>query len=290
MNAPATPPAPRLADVVFLALRPIRSLPPRHGARWIAWLRFACRHAGLPADDLILGILPFRAGRIPIDAGENLILRLILSDAGAAALPDLLDALESLPPEGEFSSATLRPVLVRDPVRGIPLDVAAGAPPIPFDASAVREEAAVLQALDRWRIRLVAPLRLPLPAGEKSRRGPDRERFCRPEFFADHPAALARLLSRVRPFPGMPPQGEAPAAGLRILAAGTAWEDMRYSAQRGIALGGVTGEIACAGAPDADSALLLAAGQHLGAGKNARFGMGFWRIPELDAVRRIPLP
>lgn len=287
MNAPVTP---HLADVVFIALRAIRSLPPRHGARWIAWLRFACRHAGLRADDLLLGILPFRGGLRPIGAGEDLTLRLILSPAGAAALPDLLDALESLPPEGEFSSATLRPVLVCDPVRGIPLDVAGGALPAPFDAAVVREEAALLRTLDRWRIRLVTPLRLPLPAGEKTRRGPDRERFCPPEFFAAHPAALDRLLSRVRPFPGMPPRGDAPAAGLRILSADTAWEDMRYSARRGVALGGVVGEISCAGTPDADAALLLAAGRLLGAGKNARFGMGFWRIPELDAAGRIPLP
>ena len=64
-------------------------------------------------------------------------------------------------------------------------------------------------------------------------------------------------------------------------------DDMRYSREWQIALGVVVGEMRFGVPPDGTVAERLVRGQYLGAGRNARFGLGYWRIPELDAVRRI---
>ncbi len=144
------------------------------------------------------------------------------------------------------------------------------------------EEVAALQSLSSWRICLCGPLRLTLPAGMKHTRMHGTERICKPEFFREESGAMAHLLVGVR-------DGRKTACGegLRPSATDLHWDDMRYSRERQIALGGVVGEMRFDAAPSSLAAERLVLGQYLGAGKNARFGLGYWRIPELDAVRRI---
>lgn len=59
------------------------------------------------------------------------------------------------------------------------------------------------------------------------------------------------------------------------------WCDMRYGQLRHISLGGVVGELYFSTSPSLEAALRFVWGQYFGAGKNPRFGLGFWRIPEI---------
>ena len=69
------------------------------------------------------------------------------------------------------------------------------------------------------------------------------------------------------------------------------WVDLRYSKQRRIVLGGIVGDINYEGKiPTYDLALRLVAGQYTGLGRNQRFGLGFYKIPELEIARSIYLP
>lgn len=98
-----------LAWVRFRAVREIRSLPPYHGERWSAWFRFACRHAGLEAETVFLGLYPLRNGQDPILKGEELTVRLVLDLDGCKTLPALLASLAEMEARGEFSGSSLQP-------------------------------------------------------------------------------------------------------------------------------------------------------------------------------------
>lgn len=256
-----------LAWICFRAVRDIRSLPPYHGARWSAWFRFACKHAGLEADSCFHGLLPLRNGQRPILRGEELTVRLLLDLGACKALPVLFASLAEMEPCGEFSCASLKAysykVMALDEVAGI-------------------EDVAELCNCEKWQIHFDTPLRLPLPNPHK-RRDPGPGMFCQADFFspANSGQALSHLLGRVRFYPdkeGTKPQIP---AGTRIVHSSLIWEDMRYNSQRGIALGGLTGFLECCGQPDRELARRLVWGQYAGAGKNARFGLGYWRIPEI---------
>ncbi len=71
----------------------------------------------------------------------------------------------------------------------------------------------------------------------------------------------------------------------------TEWADVRYSKTRQIPLGGIVGDIKYEGKlPSYELALRLVAGQYTGLGRNQRFGLGFYKIPELEIVRSIYMP
>lgn len=199
-------------------------------------------------------------------------------------MPALLSALSHPVRCGEFSAFSLALVRARDAVSGLTIweqGTATGIAPIPFTWQTVLAEIEALQGLAEWSIQLCGPLRLPLPPGH-GHRGRGADKYAAPE---DLLAAggLDNLLARIRfqePGPLTPLEAQPVTADLR-------WEDMRYNAERRIALGGVTGTVRWRARLEFAQARRLVLGQYFGAGKNARFGLGFWLIPELESVRSL---
>lgn len=275
-----------LIDLEFEAVRPIHSLPPWHGARWSAWFRNVANLAGLRFENFVEAILPFRQGVAPIKNGELLTVRLALAAGGAFLLPGFLAALPYAESEGQFSSLSLAFVQARDAVgKNVVWRAGRGAekPPEKFSPDFVGAEVAALTEVSEWSLRFLGPLRLPLPPGHHAR-GKEVGKFARPEDLATT-AGLGNLLGRIRFLPDETfswPKTSLVSSSLR-------WEDMRYNASRQMAIGGVTGQMSWRGYLDPAQAWRLVLGQYLGAGKSGRFGLGFWRIPELDRVRAIDL-
>lgn len=300
----------RLVDCLFEAKDTIRSLPDHHGARWTAWMRRACRKAGFDATGVYHILYPLRSGRRPVLPGEILFVRLVVPGDGFEGLSAMLRVIEKLPPEGEFSGENLRFLGLVDTLGRRPLapeaDPAAELPPLAEGLFAA-ETRKVLES-DLLHVDLLSPLRLLLPGGEKHRSMKDRERFCPPGWFATSPKALGHLLSRVRVSgdgqTGERGEGEETVgmaateaftkeelegSGAPVLESDLVWTDMRYNADKKKALGGVTGSLRVRGRLDPDSALRLVLGQYLGAGRNGRFGLGFWSVRELEGTRTVPL-
>lgn len=267
-----------LLDAVFRAKRGIKSLPPLHGARWSAWLRFACKNIGIALDAAVLGLLPLRNGQNPIAEGEIVALRLITDGNGLASLRPLMSAMASVSPRGEFSSHTLEFLFWKDVVgqqnfaRDAPLEESE---PVPLAIGSFGGEIEKLMGLNAFTLVFNTPLRLKLPPGSE-RKGGERMRFCQSDFFADG-GAINYLCEKIR---FLNPVG-CPGT-LKLVGHNLRWYDMRYNESRHIALGGLMGKIACSGALDRETATRLVLGQYLGAGKNPLFGLGYWRIPEIS--------
>lgn len=224
-------------------------------------------------------------GQRPVLKGEFVCLRILVKQSAFGQLPELLAGMSADETYGEFSSDSLVPVFVRDAISRANLwadGVATGFLPSAFTESLLVEEISALQSMPAWTLQFVSPLRLPLPAGSPDR---GQHKYMSRRHF-EQPGALPNLISRVRGFEKAFDLG----ASLCIDAMRIYWEDMRYNRLKCKALGGITGSLRCKGRMDAESALRLVSGQYLGAGKNPRFGLGFWRIPELDQIRRISLP
>lgn len=272
-------------DMYFEAQQIIKSLPPFHGARWSAWLRYACARATLHMEDMVHSLLPLRNGISPVMPGDRLTLRLIVPTTSLPVLPEVVRAMLELPPQGEFSSRTLYFAGFGDGLHGTPLPVSAlrEQKVRPVTREGLADRITALQTCEGWRLRLVTPLRLTLPAGEKTKAG-GVGRFCGVDFFRQD-RALGHLLEHVRLL--------SPAvcgAGIRLRDMRLRWADMRYSRQRGVALGGVTGELCAVGRPDEETALRLVLGEYLGAGKNGRFGLGFWQVAATDNASFLTAP
>lgn len=260
-------------DMRFEALRPIRSLPPFHGARWSAWLRFACVHAGLCMDDMLHALLPLRNGAEPVRRGECLTLRLLIPSQTLPVLPRLVRAMLDMPPRGEFSGRSLHFAGFQDGIDGSPVQPGELTPHTvaPLSAERLAERIEAVRRGGCRRLTFTTPLRLTLPAGEKKAADGVR-RFCDADFFRQG-NALRHLLGHIRLLPPVVCGAE-----MRVESVRLHWADMRYSRERAVALGGLVGEICLTGRPDAETARRLVLGEYLGAGKNARFGLGFWRL------------
>lgn len=271
-----------IVDAIFRATRPIRSLPAFHGARWSAWLRFACGGANFRLNEIVLGLLPLRNGQQPIRMDETLALRLVLGGNGPDSLPALGRALGSTGVRGEFSRESMRLLCWKDAVGGAVFEPGGPVFPLrPLSPETVGGEIRALRRLGSFTLRLSGPLRLKLPPGA-ARSGREIGMYCPAGFFSGRDA-MAHLLAGIRLLGPERVVEDCPEVEWSRLA----WEEMRYSRRRGIALGGVAGGIGCAGCPGDVAARRLVLGQYLGAGKNPLFGLGYWRIPELDGKRRI---
>lgn len=276
-----------LVDCLFQVSHDIRSLPPFHGARWNAWIRFGCERAHVRAEDLVRAIFPFRSGQEHLKKGEILALRLAIDAAGLDLLPRLVVGMRNTGAEGKFCPQNLEFVCLVDPIRRKPL---ADGAPVEKVLSVVRRddfatEIALCQKCTRLRLDFLSPLRLTLPAGQKNVHMSARERLCDAEWFASFQDALGHLLGKVRFLPS-----QAPASGAHIVESSLRWQEVRYNAERCVAVGGILGTLRIEGELDEDSAARLVLGQYFGAGKSGRFGLGFWRIRELEAVRTLALP
>lgn len=263
----------------FSVLKPVFSLPQWHGARWSAWFREACHLCDIRFDEMVLGLLPMRSGKRPLAVGERLHVRLVLSDRGLPGLSPFLESLGHMAGKGEFSARAFSLCGVHDLLGGECLGNDSrqlSGRPRAFDELLLRDEMEKMQALDAWTIHFAGPLRLPLPEGHPGR-GENVRKFAAPDNLLER-EGVANLLNRVR---FLHDHGAvALPAGLQVDREHSSlqWEDMRYNPQRRIALGGVTGSLCCRGKPDPAIARRLVLGQYLGAGKNARFGLGFWEV------------
>lgn len=279
-----------IADLVFLSRAKILSLPPWHGARWTALFRNVCANAGAALDEAAAFVFPSRSGQAPILPGERLYVRVGLTDPDFLSL--FVESFAATEASGEFSPRSLELAAICD-ATGRKLVWLRGErriqKPVPLRMESVAAEALCLSGLASWRLELASPLRLPLPAGDSRRKNGD---YSPPEFFQDA-RFLANLLARTR-FPlslaslaTLAPDMFRPVS---VRSCDLRWETLRYNASRQMALSGVLGSVEMAGAPPLKLAAALVLGQYLGAGKNGRFGLGFWRIPELDACRAIDWP
>lgn len=282
--AMADPPRLHCIDLEFSAKCRILSLPMWHGARWHALLRGACHSLPFNLEDLILSCRPERNGTRPIAPSERLLLHLLIPQNAMPLFPDFCQALSVFQGEGEFSARTLEFVNARDAISGgIVWQPRQGmfSEPALFNIAFLNAEASALARMDEWTLQLLSPLRLPLPPGYPGRRR-DIGKYAEPGFLAAA-AGLQWLLRKLRFYDFgvlLPVTNLVPAANCAL-----AWDDMRYNERRKIALGGIIGQIVWRGRPDFATALALVLGRHFGAGKNPRFGLGFWRIPELDSLQ-----
>lgn len=260
-----------LLHLDFEVLRPIRSLPPFHGARWAAVWRLLCRAAAVDIEQILLGIYPLQSGQEPLYPEDTLTVRVLTPFAALPQWQLLFSALQDglAEAEGEFvPGKTLRFAAVRVGVEGRALH--AGMDVAHLEPALVCAQATALNCAPLWRMVFDAPLRLPRPEGTRDR----GHHFCDAAWFAEHPTALRYLAEKIRFVPPSPASGEWP----RLLASDLTWEDMRYSRERGIALGGVIGALTFAGPPDPTLSRHLALGQYTGIGKNSRFGLGYYRL------------
>lgn len=268
-------------DLEFAVIKPVFSLPTWHGARWSAWLREACHLCSISFDQIVLGLLPMRNGKKPLAAGELLHLRLLLSESGLLSLGLFFDALSRTTGSGEFSAHTLSLRRVHDQLGGACLWQSSGrlsCSPRAFNDLLLRDEIEKMQEANNWTIRFLGPLRLPLPAGHADR-GENVRKYAAPANLLDQ-AGLGNLLNRVRLLDEHGPAALPAGVEVDREHSSLQWEDMRYNAQRRVALGGITGSLCCRGKTDFATARRLVLGQYLGAGKNARFGLGYWQLQQ----------
>lgn len=263
----------------FDVIRAVLSLPRWHGARWSAWFREACHLCYTQFDEMVLGLLPMRNGKKPLVVGERLHVRLVLSDRGVSSLGVFLEALGRTVGKGEFSAHALSLRYVHDLLGGECLWKGPGqlcGCPRAFDELLLRDEMEKLDAADAWTIHFAGPLRLPLPEGHPDR-GENIRKFAAPDNLLER-EGVANLLNRVRFLHDHGAVALPASVQVDRERSSLQWEDMRYNPQRRIALGGVTGSLCCRGKTNLATARRLVLGQYLGAGKNARFGLGFWEL------------
>ena len=267
----------------FLVMRPILSLPAWHGARWTAWFRECCKGCGAILDELILGLTPLRWGKKPLAQGEKIAVRLLIPPDSITLIPAFFRVLTATASRHEFSAASLHFISARDFFTNNVIwqnDAPTGSTLQPFSETHFIRDINALTSLPRFSLRFISPLRLPRPASLR----PSRKDVARYAIPADllELQGLAHLLTKIR---HMSPPDHALDLDAHLTIDGAAtnlhWSDLRYNEQRKIALGGICGQITFNGQPDAEIARRLILGQYLGAGKNARFGLGHWLIPEI---------
>lgn len=276
-------------DCVFKVNKTIKSLPYYHGARWIAWLRFACREEHLNAEEIISSIFPLRCGKTPLQDEEFVCLRILTEHDKQIFLPQIVHSMMTIQNRGEFCAEKLSFIAFIDSARRTFLSEydLKEKRLLPIGTNLFQDE--IRTIIDRKTIQLefLSPMRLTLPAGEKHLKDPEKKRYCTADWFRQNPVALAHMLSHVRHVL-LPPEYKLPENDVSILESDLAWHDLRYNEKRSMALGGVTGTMRIS-VQSEEAAFLLTLGQYLGAGRNGRFGLGFWRIAELDDIRKIPL-
>lgn len=183
-----------VANFIFRARRPVLSLPPFHGARWAAWLRFGCRKEKIDIEH-IKGLYPLRHGKKPISIGENVIVRILIDQYCHEILPRLVNAFELSDIKGQFSPESLELVRICD-MGGQPVWLKGrDSPGIPLRPSRelIREEAEHLTNMTSWKLEFGAPLRLNLPSGMKGEG--EIGKYCTPVFF-QQPQSSSYLISR----------------------------------------------------------------------------------------------
>ena len=271
-----------LLALEFAVLAPIRGLPHFPGPHWSALFRnlFHTLEAKLKAVNPTVWVQPVETGILEYEAGDRLSLGLVVPAAAVPALEEVLGCFNRLAAgRGHFQpGVTLRLENVTSRFDGRPWW---GAGAALLSREMVAAEVKELCVCDRFTLLTLSPLRIPRPPGRKE----SGHRYCDADFFlrGNDDEVCRRLLEKVRglafdTFP-MPADGT-----LKVSGGALNWLDVAYA---GKTMGGVVGALEISGRPGPAEALYLVLGQYLGVGKNAAFGLGFYRIPELDPVRTI---
>lgn len=280
-------------DLVFRCKREITSLPQFHGARFDAYLRFSCKKVRLEFKELATAILPFRHGTQKIKVGDICSLRLCLTDLGVEKLPLLCNGLNNTQGDGEFDSSSFELVDVVSPVlkRSIAPDLFTGLKLEPFSYDLVEDEAVALSKLDNFTFRLVSPLRLNLPQGIKPVDGNGLEILCKEDFFYSCSFALQHIVNSLRNLDEI----SVTMADLnnfpQTYDGEMEWVDLKYNHEKQKPYSGIYGFAKYQGKlPSLTVCRQLVAGQYVGLGKMQRFGLGFYKIDELDEIRCMDMP
>jgi len=272
-----------LISLRFVVLAPIHRLPHYHGPHWSALFRnlfnsLATEHG---TASPIVWVQPIETGILSYETGDIISLGLVASTISAPALELVFSRFNDITVgRGHFQpGVTIRLESSISRISGLPWS----AIDTPLALSCLESEINHLSELDTFSIETISPLRIPRPAGAKK----EEHRYCDGDFFfsGNHSAPCHRLLEKVRnDFSQSPLSGP---TQLSISGGALTWLDISYGDIKGKTVGGVAGVLVCSGQPDREQAHRLVLGQYLGVGKNAAFGLGFYRIPELDKVRKI---
>ena len=277
------------ADLVFEARDTIKSMPYFHGARFTALLRFALHKLNLKLEDICHSILPFRDGTSFIQYKDKLVVRLILNQTGISMIDKIVEAVNTEEVHGEFSSKTLQIVNVLD---GVTKAAVKNLQFTPFNEDAIADEITALQLQKRFILNFYTPARLNLPANMKPSKATGKDKLCKENFFKEHSKiALAHIINSVKNLDEWP----VTIADIENLpepySDNLTWQDLCYNKERQQPIGGFYGKVYFEGKiVSEEAAKRLVIGQYFGIGKNSRFGLGFYKINELDGVRNIMLP
>lgn len=275
----------RIVNMIFHVKRPVLSLPSWHGGRWSAWFREACKPLPFKFDELALAIYPERFGQKGLKPAEKIAVRMLLPRAPSNNLSEFAAQLLNTYSEGEFSAASLRLDQIRDFRSGAILwkdGKETGNLPSLFSERLLTDEISALQSLSRFSLVFKGPLRLAAPSGQKDKSS-EILKYCQPDRLIKEARLIYHLVRHVRFLDEADMSLDAPENLAADLAASKLrWHDMRYNSMRQMALGGICGKLVLNGKASRSLARLLVLGQYLGAGKNGRFGFGFWQIPEIQ--------
>ncbi|NOZ69272.1 MAG: CRISPR-associated endonuclease Cas1 [Deferribacteres bacterium] len=284
-----------LLELRFRALLYINDLPHYHGPQWRALLGNLLRPylpeglgltaAGISPQIVELGVMAFDKGD-PIRLGLSFPAR--SADAVARMLAKFNYASDIS--RGHFQPGrTIALEAVIDRVSGRAWDTAGSVNPAILGQDIIMEEIEELAGLDSFHLLFHSPLRLARPKSHSS----TGHRFCDEEFFLRHQSddpslPLAHFIERLRfSSSDFSFSNRQSVSNLRITGGALPWLDVPYGKTDQKTLGGTVGILRVTGHPSKDMAELLVAGQYAGAGKNAAFGFGYYRIPELDTTCRV---
>ena len=272
-------------DFIFQVTQEIKSLPPFHGARWNGFFRNICKNTNIAIEQAILGIIPFRSGQKTIKENQLVTVRLLATEYFLENLQNIVHNFELIEFSGDFNPKNHKIYKILDGISKIDNTILEKnyLQFLPFNIYHVEDEINYLLQIDEWHIQFYCPLRLKNIHSDQSLES--NTTFCFPSFFEQYPYSSSHLLEKIRFCANILPDQY-----FYIQNSNLHWQDLRYNSDRKIALGGLVGWIKCLGQITQDTAKLLVLGQYFGSGKNPRFGFGWWRIPELDFVRKIDLP
>lgn len=280
-------PALHLLALRVTVLRPIQRLPHFHGPHWSALFRnlfnTLATECTFNTPTPFVWVQPVETGVLSYLEGDCISLGLVVEDSSASALEQALVRFNSISTgKGHFQpGVTIRLESALSRITGTPWS----ANDAPLSMADPEPEIDLLTRLDSFSVETLSPLRIPRPAGKKA----DDHRYCDAEFFLSggHDAPLGRLLEKVRYVNPIIQPSSSLTGAPAITGGALTWLDVSYGDPKGKTVGGVAGVLEVAGRPDRATAERLVLGQYLGAGKNGAFGLGFYRIPQLDQVRRI---
>lgn len=307
-------PSPNLPSIVLLELHfrclsEIDNLPHFHGVQWSALFR-ALIKPFLPVSTEItnvgIAVIPVETGVVRYTAEDPIHLGLVVNNDYAQSVYQALTVFnESSGATGHFrpgQSLRLESCCCRVSGNKIMFSGKQDLPVVseineiwqPLCHQSLASEIESLQTLSAFSLVFLTPLRLTRPAGIKQ----PGHRYGDEDFFLDptlHPmvhftacirCGVSTLSENSELSIAMPEMSMNPDE-LCVVRGALMWVDLPYGKQPAKTLGGVMGTLRLTGTPDAETAFRLVAGQYVGAGKNAAFGLGYYHIPELDAVRAV---